>query len=86
MILYYKYNIGFNPAFFSDNLAFVITMLYCLILSNVFLIISSLMSNEKRNIKNDSEIKKENIDLVENKSSIEKDIINKVPEENEEEL
>lgn len=86
MTLYYKYNIGFNPAFFSDNLAFVITMLYCLILSNVFLIISSLMSNEKRNIKNDSEIKKENIDLVENKSSIEEDIINKVPEENEEEL
>ena len=44
------------------------------------------MSNEKRNIKNDSEIKKENIDLVESKSSIEEHIINKVPEEIEEEL
>lgn len=48
MVLFYKYNINYNPSFFSDNLTFVISMLYCLIVSNVFLIIASFLGKEKK--------------------------------------
>ena len=37
MALYHQYGINFNPAFFSDNLSAIKTMLYCLIASNILL-------------------------------------------------
>ena len=47
MILYYKYKIGFNPTFFTDNLAIIEIMLYMLGLGNVFLILSHKIKNKK---------------------------------------
>lgn len=48
MVLYYKYGINYNPSFFSDNLTFVVSMLYCLIVSNFFLIVASILGKEKK--------------------------------------
>lgn len=48
MVLYHKYGINYNPSFFSDNLTFVVSMLYCLIVSNFFLIVSSVLGKEKK--------------------------------------
>lgn len=48
MVLYHKYGINYNPSFFSDNLTFVVSMLYCLIVSNFFLIVASVLGKEKK--------------------------------------
>ena len=50
MILYYKYKIGFNPTFFSDNLSLIEAMLYLLGISNILLIISSKISVKTKRI------------------------------------
>lgn len=50
MILYYKYKIGFNPTFFSDNLSLIEAMLYLLGISNILLIISSKFSVKTKRI------------------------------------
>lgn len=47
MLLYYKYQIKFNPAFFSDNLSAIEVMLYMIFGSNILLIICDLLSKKK---------------------------------------
>lgn len=46
MLLYYKYQINFNPTFFADNLAAVQVMLYMIFAANILLIIRDLLSKE----------------------------------------
>ncbi len=49
MLLYYKYQINFNPAFFADNLSAVHMMLYLIGIANVLLVIYSLLNKKKKN-------------------------------------
>ena len=59
MILFYKYGIDFNPAFFSDNLSMIEIMLYILGSVNVLLILCNLIDRDKKKtkeVKKDSEI------------------------------
>lgn len=46
MILYYKYKIDYNPLYFSDNLSSIKIILYCLAISNVFLLVKNLFQKE----------------------------------------
>lgn len=48
MLLFYKYQISFNPTFFSDNLSAIIFMLYMLFVSNVLLIVCDLISKDRQ--------------------------------------
>lgn len=47
MILYYKYAIDFNPAYFADNLSTIQMMLYTLAGSNVLFMLSALFDEKK---------------------------------------
>ena len=47
MILYYKYQMKFNPAYFADNLSVIEVMLYMLGAANLLLIISDLLTRKK---------------------------------------
>ena len=47
MLLYYKYKINYNPLYFSDNLAAVRLMLYCLTGANVLYMVSSIFERKK---------------------------------------
>lgn len=59
MILYYKYAIDFNPAYFADNLSTIQMMLYTLAGSNVLLMLSTLFDEKKVKVVEKKEIKKE---------------------------
>lgn len=48
MLLFYKYQINFNPTFFSDNLSAIEVMLYMIFVSNVLLIICDLLTRNKK--------------------------------------
>ena len=48
MILYYKYNIKFNPAYFSDNLSLIKTMLYMLCAVNGLLLVCHFVDADDR--------------------------------------
>lgn len=48
MLLYHKYQINFNPTFFSDNLSAIEIMLYMVFVSNVLLIIVGLLNKDKK--------------------------------------
>lgn len=50
MILFQKYKINYNPAFFADNLAAVQAMLYMISGSNIILLICSLLDKKKKKI------------------------------------
>ena len=56
MILYYKYAIDFNPAYFADNLSTIQMMLYTLAGSNVLLMLSTLFEREPS--RKDNKLKK----------------------------
>ena len=49
MLLFYKYQINFNPTFFSDNLSAIEFMLYMIFISNVILIICDILNKRKNN-------------------------------------
>jgi hypothetical protein len=49
MLLYYKYQINFNPTFFADNLSAIEFMLYMIFVSNVLLIICDILKKKKNN-------------------------------------
>ena len=49
MLLYYKYQINFNPTFFADNLSAIEFMLYMIFVSNVLLIICDVLKKKKNN-------------------------------------
>ena len=49
MLLYYKYQVNFNPTFFADNLSAIEFMLYMIFFSNVILIICDLLNKGKSN-------------------------------------
>ena len=49
MLLYYKYQINFNPTFFADNLSAIEFMLYMIFAANVLLIICDLLKKKKKN-------------------------------------
>ena len=51
MFLYYKYEINFNPSYFSDNLSFILIELYMLFGANVILLIASFIDNERKDSK-----------------------------------
>ncbi|MGM9879127.1 MAG: hypothetical protein ACI31R_03800 [Bacilli bacterium] len=48
MILFYRYGIDYNPAFFSDNLSAIEAMLYMIGGSNVVLLLCDLVNREKK--------------------------------------
>lgn len=48
MLLFYKFQINYNPTFFSDNLSAIEVMLYMLFASNVLLIICDLLTKKKK--------------------------------------
>ncbi len=48
MLLFHKYQINYNPTFFSDNLSAIEFMLYMIFVSNVLLIISDLLTRKKK--------------------------------------
>lgn len=48
MILFHRYGINYNPAFFSDNLAAIEAMLYMIGGSNVVLLICDLIKKERK--------------------------------------
>lgn len=48
MTLYDKYDINFNPAYFSDNLSVIKTMLYLLCFVNVSLLVCYFVDREKK--------------------------------------
>jgi len=52
MLLYYKYKIDFNPLYFSDNLAAIQLMLYCLFGTNVLLLITGFLDKDKTKVNN----------------------------------
>lgn len=47
MILFYRYGVNFNPAFFADNLSAIEVMLYMIGGANVLLIICNLLNRKK---------------------------------------
>ena len=47
MLLFYKYQINFNPTFFADNLSAIKVMLFMIFVSNVLLIISDYLTKNK---------------------------------------
>lgn len=47
MLLYYKYQMKFNPAYFADNLSAIEVMLYMLGAANLLLILSDLLTRKK---------------------------------------
>ena len=49
MLLYYKYQINFNPAFFADNLSAIEMLLYLIGTANLLLVIYSLLNKKKKN-------------------------------------
>lgn len=59
MVLYYKYAIDFNPAYFADNLSIIQMMIYTLAGSNVLLMLSTLFDEKKVKVVEKKEIKKE---------------------------
>lgn len=61
MILYYRYGINFNPAYFSDNLSMIESMLYMIAGANVLLLICDIF-NKKPNSK---KVVSEDVDKVE---------------------
>ncbi len=48
MILFERYEINFNPAYFSDNLSFALAMLYLLFVANVILLICGFIDKKKK--------------------------------------
>ncbi len=57
MLLYYKYQINFNPTFFADNLSAIEFMLYMIFASNVLLIICDLLKKKKNSNNNLNDIR-----------------------------
>lgn len=47
MLLYYKYNINFNPTFFADNLSAIQVMLYMIFAADILLIICEKLKKKK---------------------------------------
>lgn len=47
MLLYHKYQINYNPLYFSDNLSSIKLMLYCLIATNVILMVSTVFDKDE---------------------------------------
>lgn len=48
MILWHKYNIDFNPAYFADNLSLINALLYMIGSTNVLLFICGLVDKDKK--------------------------------------
>lgn len=99
MFLYYKYEINFNPSYFSDNLSFILIELYMLFGANVILLIASFidkdkkkkdiaLNDEKRDYKNDLKFEDDKKDECEDKNIIEdeKDVIDDEKDSNEEKI
>ncbi len=47
MLLYYKYGIDYNPLYFSDNLPFVLILLYFLFFAYGLIIVNHLMNKRR---------------------------------------
>lgn len=48
MVLYYKYQINYNPTFFADNLSIIKAMVYMIGATNVILLICNLLEKDKK--------------------------------------
>ena len=48
MLLYYKYQMNFNSAFFADNLSAIQMMLYMIGSANILLVIYNLLNKKKK--------------------------------------
>ena len=60
MILYYRYQMKFNPAYFADNLSAIEVMLYMLGAANLLLVLSDLLTRKKY-VKTISENKEQSV-------------------------
>lgn len=47
MLLYHKYGIGYNPLYLSDNLSFILSLLYFIVFANVLLLFKTFIFREK---------------------------------------
>ncbi len=54
MILFHKYSINYNPAFFSDNLSAIEAMIYMLGVANLILLVCDLLNKDNKSRKNNS--------------------------------
>lgn len=50
MLLYYKYQINYNPNYLADNLSTIKVLLYCLSGANLFILINSLFVNKEKQV------------------------------------
>lgn len=48
MLLYYKYDMKFNPTFFADNLSGIQVMLYMILAANILLIVYEKLSSKNK--------------------------------------
>lgn len=49
MLLYHKYQVNYNPLYLSDNLSSIKLILYCLMASNVILMVSTVFDKKEAN-------------------------------------
>lgn len=61
MLLYYKYQINYNPNYLSDNLSTVKVLLYCLSGANLFILLNSFFKEKNEVNKLDSGAQKNDI-------------------------
>lgn len=66
MILWYRYNIDFNPAYFADNISLIQILLYMLGGANVVLLICGIIDRDKKKKVNND--KKESVKEKDNQS------------------
>lgn len=76
MLLYYKYQINFNPSYFSDNISSIQVMLYCLCGANVFNLLKAMikdktvMANNQKPNQSINSIPNIKVDNINNTNSI----------------
>lgn len=67
MILYHRYEIGFNPSYFADNLSLIEALLYMIGAANVLLFVSCLIDKDKKKLVRDKVVISEKVEIKEDK-------------------
>ena len=62
MLLYYKYQINYNPNYLADNISTIKVLLYCLAFSNIFILINPLFNLKETNTNSVQVNKKEELE------------------------
>ncbi len=85
MLLYYKYQINYNPSYLSDNISSIKVMLYALVAANVFYLLKSLFVEKKVALNSNVDLKNQeekildqfvpnqidNTDIIKNNTKVE---------------